>query len=182
VTIVRSAQNGDIPCLTELYSREVQAQLNLAGSFQLVRRVDWTAYVTARIRHIQTEVLVAEKDSRIVGFLEARISGGGAINRLKSLMFRLTLLQEKNPTRYGYIEEVYVVPASRRQGVARMLIEGGIRWLKERGAREVAAGVWVSNRASLELFEKMGFAPTGLLMTRGLIPADGMCRIHTCCS
>ena len=58
----------------------------------------------------------------------------------------------------GYLEGIYVVPNSRRQGIARELLHACEEWAKEKGCREFASDCELSNTQSLQFHLGLGFA------------------------
>ena len=60
----------------------------------------------------------------------------------------------------GFVEGVYVVPASRRKGVARQLYAAIGDWAKARGCRELASDALVDNEVSQRAHRALGFRET----------------------
>jgi GNAT superfamily N-acetyltransferase len=56
---------------------------------------------------------------------------------------------------------MWVDPHHRRRGVARALAERAVRWAEDRHAREVVLWVADHNTPARELYERVGFRPTG---------------------
>jgi GNAT superfamily N-acetyltransferase len=71
-----------------------------------------------------------------------------------------TVRLEGEPLR-GHLLGMWVDPASRRQGVARALIERAAGWATSRGAGELVLWVVDRNTAARRLYEAAGFQPTG---------------------
>lgn len=59
----------------------------------------------------------------------------------------------------GSLSDLYVVPAKRRQGIARSLIEKGLTWLKEQQVDSVTIAVHQDNESALKLYRSFGFVP-----------------------
>ena len=57
---------------------------------------------------------------------------------------------------------IAVSPASRRQGVARALIEALVSALRERGSKQLTLEVRASNGPARQLYESLGFLQVGL--------------------
>ncbi|MBR0414233.1 MAG: ribosomal protein S18-alanine N-acetyltransferase [Clostridia bacterium] len=62
----------------------------------------------------------------------------------------------------GFISKVMVVPAFRRQGIAKALLEQMIRVAKENGIYELTLEVRASNEAAIALYEALGFENLGI--------------------
>lgn len=68
----------------------------------------------------------------------------------------------------GFIHDVAVVEGARRSGLATMLIDAAIQWLRERGAPRVILWTAAPNRAAQTLFRRLGFRDTMIEMTMEL--------------
>jgi len=58
---------------------------------------------------------------------------------------------------HSYLEELYVVPARRGQGLGRALLEGAIEAAREVGATHMELGTSEDDRAARALYESAGF-------------------------
>lgn len=85
----------------------------------------------------------------------------------------LWLVAQEGQTLLGYIGSqtcldetdmmnIAVSPASRRQGVARALIEALVSALRERGSKQLTLEVRASNGPARQLYESLGFLQVGL--------------------
>lgn len=59
-----------------------------------------------------------------------------------------------------FLEGIYVAPAWRRRGVARLLVRQVARWARARGVREFASDAALDNVASHEMHHALGFHET----------------------
>jgi ribosomal protein S18 acetylase RimI-like enzyme len=57
---------------------------------------------------------------------------------------------------------MWVAPLARGRGLARALIEEVIAWAREEGFPHLFLDVADENAAAIKLYERMGFAPTGV--------------------
>lgn len=69
----------------------------------------------------------------------------------------------------AYLEELYVTPERRNQGLGRALMERAIEFARERGATRMDLGTSTDDTAARALYEKLGFTdrerpPDGPLM------------------
>jgi GNAT superfamily N-acetyltransferase len=69
----------------------------------------------------------------------------------------------------GYLElpaahlvGVYVRPAWRGRGIGQRVSQAVVEWARERGAREVLLSVSDWNEGARRVYERLGFAPTGV--------------------
>ena len=60
----------------------------------------------------------------------------------------------------GFVEGVYVAPASRRKGVARQLYDAIGNWARARGCRELASDALIDNELSQRAHRALGFRET----------------------
>jgi aminoglycoside 6'-N-acetyltransferase I len=60
----------------------------------------------------------------------------------------------------GFVEGVYVLPAWRRQGIARQLFAAIGDWARARGCRELASDALIENQASQRAHRALGFRET----------------------
>lgn len=85
----------------------------------------------------------------------------------------LWLVAQEGQTLLGYVGSqtcldetdmmnIAVFPASRRQGVARALIEALVSALRERGSKQLTLEVRASNGPARQLYESLGFLHVGL--------------------
>ncbi len=62
---------------------------------------------------------------------------------------------KQSPT--GYLEGIFVAPEHRNQGIARELLRIGEGWCKEKGCTQMGSDTWLTNTASREFHQKIGF-------------------------
>ena len=85
----------------------------------------------------------------------------------------LWLVAQEGQTLLGYVGSqtclyetdmmnIAVFPASRRQGVARALIEALVSALRQRGSKQLTLEVRASNGPARQLYESLGFLQVGL--------------------
>jgi aminoglycoside 6'-N-acetyltransferase I len=94
-------------------------------------------------------VLVAEKEGRLVGFLEASIR---------------PFVEDCHTDHVGYLEGWFVEPGFRRYGIGRDLVRGAERWARKKGCTEMASDAEIGNDLSLQAHLKLGYAETSRLV------------------
>nr|WP_263326394.1 GNAT family N-acetyltransferase [Neobacillus sp. Marseille-Q6967] len=67
----------------------------------------------------------------------------------------------------GFINEMYVLPPFRNQGVGEKLCRAACKQLKAEGYKKVQLNVYAGNHAK-NLYHKLGFQDVSTLMTRNL--------------
>jgi ribosomal protein S18 acetylase RimI-like enzyme len=83
--------------------------------------------------------------------------GGAGPDGLALLRFRPSLWSE---TLDCYLEELYVVPGRRGQGLGRALMEAAIETARDEGAGYMDLGTAETDTAARALYEKLGFSNT----------------------
>src|SRR5688572_26291095 len=68
----------------------------------------------------------------------------------------------------GFISDLALDPAARRQGAGRKLVNAAIQWFRERKLARVMLWTSTQNAAARELFASAGFRPTMTEMTLDL--------------
>lgn len=94
-------------------------------------------------------VLVAEREGRLVGFLEASIR---------------PFVEDCHTDHVGYLEGWFVEREFRRYGIGSGLVRGAERWARKKGCTEMASDAEVGNDLSLEAHLKLGYAETSRLV------------------
>jgi len=74
-----------------------------------------------------------------------------------TLSLRSDYVEGTSSSPVGYVEGLYVKPAFRQQGVARMLMTAGEGWCRARGCREIASDAELPNTGSQEFHRRVGF-------------------------
>lgn len=95
-------------------------------------------------------VFVAEEDGAIVGYVWADLEP-------------MSWKELRGPA--GFIQDVLVVEAARRKGVATELIRAAIDWLRQHGAPRIMLWTAAPNDAARNLFRRLGFRETMIEMT-----------------
>lgn len=98
-------------------------------------------------------VLVAERESRVVGYVYAAIE---------------PLSWKELRDECGFIHDLLVTDDARRSGVGEALLDRAIDWLREQGMPRVILWTSPHNERARRLFERHAFRPTMLEMTREL--------------
>jgi len=103
-------------------------------------------------------IVVGELSGRVVGFASCR-----------------TVELEGSPVegqRIGSIEDLYVEPAARGEGVGRAMATVLVQWCVSRGCKGVDAPALPGSRIAKSFFEAEGFTARLLVMHHGLRPQE----------
>lgn len=98
-------------------------------------------------------VLVAELEARIVGYLYAAIEP----RNWKELRDEA-----------AFIHDILVAEGHRKAGIAQALMEEALSWARSRGVPRVMLWTATPNTHARGLFERLGFRPTMVEMTKEL--------------
>lgn len=154
--IIREASPEDLDTLVALY-QDYFTDLKACGMNFDLRAENLPRVLQARIRsHLLLAAVAEAEDGTVAGFVFASIlrlgaeySCGGAAS-------------------VGYINELYVTPAVRRQGLSRRLADFGEDWLRGQGVTAVQAQVLAGNSAAHTMWQARGMAPVGTLYEKKL--------------
>lgn len=154
---VRRAGRGDLPALGRLGALLVRThhafdpQRFLAPGDRL--EDGYARFLASQLENDDVVVLVAERGGTVIGYVYAGVEP----RNWKELRDEA-----------GFIHDVVVDESARRRGVARALVEAAADWLRAKGvARVMLWSAW-ANRPAQRLFERLGFRPTMVEMTREL--------------
>jgi aminoglycoside 6'-N-acetyltransferase I len=92
------------------------------------------------------QLMMYDETGRPLGFIEGSI--------------RSDYVNGTESSPVGFVEGVYVTPAWRRRGVARLLYAAIGDWAKARGCRELASDALVDNEVSQRAHRALGFRET----------------------
>lgn len=79
-----------------------------------------------------------------------------------------TAIDQITGLRYAHIFLLYVKPSHRSQGIATTLLQQAQVWAQARGDRQIGLQVFLHNQPALNLYQRLGFQPQSLLMTKSL--------------
>ena len=139
--LIRKANPGEGPVcdalLTRLIQTERQWEPNLNEDFIVTNNY---AY---RMAEDGTLLLVAEENSKIVGFLFGFLSPSPV---------------QKRPT--ALLDALFVCEAHRNKGIGKALALRFREWSKEQGVYAIELKVMSQNTTALRLYESLGFSET----------------------
>ncbi|HEY9761703.1 MAG TPA: GNAT family N-acetyltransferase [Trichocoleus sp.] len=77
-------------------------------------------------------------------------------------------VDQRSGERHAYVLLLFVDPEHRRRGLASALLKQGEQWAIQRGDRQLALQVLSTNQPALQLYQKLGYLPASVLMTKSL--------------
>lgn len=155
--IVRRAVSADLPALGRLGAELMRVHF----AFDPRRFMDpgadaesgYAWFLGTQLNDQDVAIFVAELDGVAVGYVYAGLEP----QSWKELREAA-----------GFVHDVVVSDDARRAGVATMLMEEAVNWLRSRGAPRVILWTAEPNDAAQRLFARLGFRRTMVEMTREL--------------
>jgi ribosomal protein S18 acetylase RimI-like enzyme len=155
--LLRPATRDDLPALGRLGAR----LMHLHHEFDRRRFLEpmpdaeqgYAWFLGTQLDEPEARVVVAEEDGQVVGYAY------GAIEPRSWQM----LLDEA-----GMIHDVMVDHAARGRGIGTSLVNDMLAWMRTRGVPRVVLHTADPNAEAQRLFQRLGFRPTMIEMTREL--------------
>ena len=156
---IRRATDADLPALGRLGALLMRTHYAfdrdrfMAPSDNPEEGYAW--FLGTQLREPDVAVFVAERSGEVLGYVYAGIEPQSWKE-----------LREEA----GFIHDIVVDEAARRSGIAQLLIEAAIDWLRARGMPRVLLGTASQNEAAQRLFDRLGFRRTMIELTREIEP------------
>jgi len=154
---IREAANSDLPNLGRLGALLVQEHHDFDPRRFLAAKnrtpQDYASFLGARLNDRNAVILVAETKGETIGYAYGEIEG-------------YDYMSLRGPA--GVLNDLIVDPAHRGRGLGRLLLDEIISRLKSRGVPRIVLSTAAKNKAAQRLFERSGFRPTMIEMTREL--------------
>jgi ribosomal protein S18 acetylase RimI-like enzyme len=113
----------------------------------------YAQYLVSQLDDPASVIFVAEADGRVIGYCYCVIE---------------PLSWKELRDEAGFISDLALDPAARRQGAGRALVNAAVEWFRERNLARVMLWTSTQNHAARELFLSAGFRPTMTEMTMDL--------------
>jgi len=168
--LIRQAGFNDISVLSELYQKQFEYQLSLNPYYELVDNYDWTVFTKLKLNRSNAVVYAAVLGNTLAGFIDIRIVhfNSQKKGRFLSVLPKLSLAKKQpglplKPVKCGLIENCYVMPEFRRQGVGSRLVDEARKWFSKNNIHRIEISVAAQNPEALDFWKKCGFEPFRLL-------------------
>lgn len=162
---IRAARDEDLPAMQPLFRALDELHAHLApGFFQLapgLPRLPRT--LLQALRSADDALFVAQDDTddgALVGIATARI-------------YATPPAPSMTPLRRAHLEDLYVVPAARRRGCGRSLLERVAAWARERDAAQLLLTVWSGNAEAAAFYARLGFVTVNSVLSQDLEAVRG---------
>ncbi len=155
--IIRPAVDADIPTIGELGALLVRTHQEfdplrfIAATPQTAR--GYASFLGTQLDEPNILVLVAEHEGKVIGYAYAGVEG-------------YDYMSLRGPA--AVLHDLVVDPASRRQGVGRLLLDAALAAMEARGAPRIVLSTAERNESAQRLFARAGFRRTMVEMTREL--------------
>jgi ribosomal protein S18 acetylase RimI-like enzyme len=156
---VRDATPGDEAILLEFLCALQEAERALCPSRRPGHEVDRLCY--RELLEDGVQVLLAEVAGQPIGFVAGRLAVDSDV------------LQQAAWRPHGHVSDLYVVPARRGKGVARLLLEAMSGRLRGMGARRLTIGVLSVNEVAIKSYRRFGFEPFRMSLALDLVEPEG---------
>jgi ribosomal protein S18 acetylase RimI-like enzyme len=113
----------------------------------------YARFFKSQLREPSALILVAERDSEIVGYAYARMEPRDWNNLLDAC---------------GELHDIFISDSARRQGVARLLVDAVRDRLREKGAPRLVLHTASKNATARHFFASVGFRETMIELTQEL--------------
>jgi GNAT superfamily N-acetyltransferase len=154
---IRPAQETDLPVIGRLGASLVEAHYRFDPQ-RFIEPMPGTTegyahFLGSQLKNNQAVILVAERDGEIAGYVYAGVEP----HDWKELRARA-----------GFIHDLVVVEHHRYGGIGSALLEAAAAWLRDKGVPRLVLWTAARNDGARRLFERLGFRPTMIEMTREL--------------
>lgn len=157
MTVIRKAERRDLSSLGRLGAMLMRTHyafdpLRFLAAGEGAER-GYASFLGSMLDSEDAVIFVAEAGGAITGYVFAALEP-------------LSWKELRGPA--GFIHDLLVAEEARKSGVATMLMEAALAWLREHGAPRVVLGTAAQNKAAQALFRRLGFRDTMIEMTMEL--------------
>jgi GNAT superfamily N-acetyltransferase len=150
---IRPRTGADEPALLAL-ERETES-FHAAGAPQLFCEPSEPTLPPDFGNDVEREILVAELDGAIAGFLDVRVQ---EVPARGFFMAR----------RVGFVAQVVVAEPQRKRGIGRALMDAAAAWARERNCSAIELNVFEFNASARRLYESLGYRTQSRMLQREL--------------
>ena len=126
--------------------------LNLVNEFEFDNQV---AYQD--IKNIDQKKVKSDNRKYVRKYLQEKSCNYLVCRQNTELLGYIFLSIDETYRGEGYINELYILPKHRRNGIASKLLDRGLKWLKENNCTDICITVNRKNKNALKLYKKFGF-------------------------
>ena len=148
---VRIAELADAEHVSELFNQYrmfYNRPSDLEGAIQ---------YIKSRMRHNESIILVAEKIAELEAVEPMKGKDNGMNQALMGFVQLYPTFSSLSMRSNWILNDLYVQPEYRQQGVARRLLQASRALAKERGVGALSLSTAISNKQAQALYESEGY-------------------------
>jgi len=152
---IRPMRPGDLRDLVRFWA-DMSSNPSASGLFYPPteeNKAKWARWVLKVHDEDEEQVLVAEEDGQVVGFILFRIR---------------TDLPLWTPHKVAIIYDLYVKPGWRRKGIATELISRALEVMRSRGVDHVRVTALATNEPAMRLYRRLGFREYAITFSKEL--------------
>lgn len=146
---IRKATEADIPAI--IAANDKGGALHQKLEPALFRRSPvWKRHLTRDLKKAlgadrrQNGIFVADVDGAVAGYIWVEVTQRSACWSLR---------------KRGFVGEMDVLPAYRRQGIGLLLFRNALHWFRSKKAKLLYTNYVIKNPSSTSFWKKMGFVP-----------------------
>ena len=169
---IRTASRKDVLQLSKLFQQEIEYHQDMAGYYELLPNFNWVAYTEERLKDRKRVILVAEHGECLAGFIVGKIMNYPPDYRYKSILRRIVHYVKKitplpiKPMKWGFIEDCYVMPSLRRQGIGSQLVLNAMQWFQSKQVSRIELSLIARNEEGEAFWRKSGFKTFRLSLSK----------------
>lgn len=153
---IEAASMSDVDAITTHWVALVEGQREFGAHLRAAENESAARSVIEQYVHADGLGVARDDDSTVVGFVMFHVERG---------------MYEQDVSR-GIVENVYVVPAHRGDGVGSALLDFAERRLVDEGVEVVSLSVLAGNSRARDWYEQRGYSPHRLTMERHVDDGD----------
>ena len=152
---VRKATAADAAAIIELNEQlfTVDSTFDRPLNFGYPTSEAGIEYFRRRVSAHDGVAFVAQSESRIVGYLVGALSQAAPYRRLKLL---------------GELENMFVIPDMRGQGVGKSLVDAFAAWCRQAGVERIQVVASADNERAIAFYLREGFKDYNIVLEREL--------------
>ena len=169
---IRPAVLADRSAVHVLVKQELAYLKALLDDGDRIPNLDWQEVIHRKLTNPRERIWVAELNGNLVGYVMVCLSSAAKRRLVRQWLQEMAFWQRGtagDPRRpIGWIEDCFVLQKARRQGIGSALVRSALSWFQEHHVRRIELGIWMANEQGLAFWERQGFFPVRLKMSKDL--------------
>jgi GNAT superfamily N-acetyltransferase len=161
--LIRKTNQKDILPLAELVRQNIEFHQAIACNWEILPNFDWVAYTQEKLDSQNRHILVAETSKYMAGFIELRLFDYPSNRGHRSIIQRISrhpvkrLSSPIKPQRWGIIDDCFVIPSLRKQGIGSQLVLKAVEWFQSRNIKRIEISIVAQNTPAEAFWKSFGF-------------------------